>query len=113
MIELPIPDKRIESPDPVKVQMLKECLEFLWNGIPPYNGEDYICYSLEQTEKYKDNPESFDSLVGGIRSRIGGNHSFITWLLNKGFNYPTCLERQTARRRFVLQLIEEFGGHHD
>lgn len=114
MIELPIPERAwVSSPNPVKAQMLKESLKFLWNGTGTGTGggiHEYICNALAMTKTAETHYLERNELRASINQRIEEYDSYRTWLHSQYitlFEYP---DLQDARRRFVLQMIEEFGG---
>ena len=113
MIELPIPERVwVSSPDPVKARMLKESLELLWDGTVAHTRvHEYICNALSGTKTAQTHYLEYNELKASIVQRIAGYGSYRTWLHNtKDLSCFFYSDLQDARRRFVLQMIEEFGG---
>lgn len=112
MTELPIPKRVwVSSPDPVKARMLKESLDLLWDGTDVHTRvHEYICNALSDTKTAQTNYLERNELKKSINIRIEGYGSFRTWLHNQNVQLFDSPDLQAARRRFVLQMIEEFGG---
>lgn len=116
----PIPDKGPKLDKPVWVALLKESLKYLWDGQGrrPDQQSRYICLAL--TEAYWNGSctkeELEDLKEKGIYQSLDCN--FFEVFLAEKLQLPFWEERdrqdlidlQDARRRFVMQLIKQFGG---
>lgn len=111
MDEQPIPvypiPKRFERENrPSWVLYLNEALNRLWDGKSPIRGSRYICLCIG--DSYLRAP-----LVGKIErhlGRFGTYQNFVCSELGIKEHEVNLAALQDGRRRWVLQMIEDFGG---
>lgn len=115
----PIPNK-VEgtTPRPDFVKALEGCLDYLWDGtrINRYNDggvfrQRFICFALESVWSRQlalISVPALELLKYEIGVRLSAS-TYAEFLDNKGYVDTVLTSVQEARRKFVLQLIEEFS----
>ena len=122
-IVYPIPDKGPEFNNPVWVALLKESLNHLWDGQgrQPVQKSRYVCFALTAAHlklfSASPIPEELADLKDlGIHQSLGCIffEDFLAEKLQLPFweeaDKEDLISLQDARRRWVLQLVEQFGG---
>lgn len=115
---LPIPPRNPSSKNaPRFVKYLKRSLDFLWDGKGPKSlGHcSFICNALERVHHSYEDPKYKAKLEIQkiICSRLGKADNYEHWLRNtQNIDHTKCspAEIQEARRQWIQDLIEEFGG---
>lgn len=118
MVEFPIPPREIREENPAFVEILRGARQLLWGGAawaPGMNQYRYICRAISHSTP---NREHGEVLIHEIGDTIGYHRTYESWLgmqrcttkhfYGTGFDFDMAV--QDARRRWVNQLIEEYGG---
>lgn len=118
MIELPIPALRERAANPVFVQLLNDVRKRLWRGdstpscaraATRYTG--YICLLIVGSSG--GNAAGVE-LQRDIHESLGAFETYVDWVFNESKTldplHVTSEDIQTAKLRWIDQMIVEYGG---